>query len=370
VGCHRAADYHGGELGSACGDCHGQVSWAGARFEHDKTSFGLTGKHATLACGACHLGGRYREAPGSCLGCHATDDAHRGQRGEACASCHTTVTWRAATYDHARETGFALLGRHGKLDCQGCHRSGRFDDKLATDCIGCHRADDSHAARFGMQCADCHNNTAWKPADYDHAARAHFPLAGAHARGACHSCHSAPAAEQKLAEDCVGCHRALDPHGGKLTAGCDSCHGQQDWQQELTFDHDLTSFPLFGLHNVVSCAQCHRSLDFSEAPTGCNGCHAVQDVHNGALGPDCDTCHSPNDWGIWTFDHAKTTKFALTGAHARLNCGSCHRQPPGTAQLSRDCVSCHRQDDRHLGQFGLQCDRCHTTTSFRGARIL
>jgi uncharacterized paraquat-inducible protein A len=39
-------------------------------------------------------------------------------------------------------------------------------------------------------------------------------------------------------------------------------------------------------------------------------------------------------------------------------------------KLPEDCASCHRKDDIHLGQYGAQCQRCHTTLSFQGARIL
>jgi hypothetical protein len=369
LGCHKSDDYHDGQLGTACADCHSQNSWAGGRYDHDKTRFSLNGAHETLACGACHLGGRYQEAPRSCVGCHATDDVHRGERGEDCGSCHTTRDWRTAKFDHEKETGFALLGQHARLTCQGCHRSGRFDDDLPKDCAGCHRADDSHAGRFGEQCSDCHGNDAWKPVQYDHAARAKFALLGAHARIDCHACHTGTVAEQKIGSDCSSCHQALDPHGGKLSGGCDSCHSQERWRDDILFDHDLTEYPLLGLHTVVSCAQCHRTLDFSSAPTGCNDCHQSQDVHKGGLGAKCDSCHSPNGWSIWDFDHAKQTGFALAGAHRNVNCAGCHRDSPGSVKMSGDCVSCHRQDDRHLGQFGLQCQRCHTTWTFKGARI-
>jgi hypothetical protein len=37
-------------------------------------------------------------------------------------------------------------------------------------------------------------------------------------------------------------------------------------------------------------------------------------------------------------------------------------------KLSKDCVSCHQKDDIHAGQFGRQCQRCHTTVTFRGGR--
>jgi hypothetical protein len=38
-------------------------------------------------------------------------------------------------------------------------------------------------------------------------------------------------------------------------------------------------------------------------------------------------------------------------------------------KLKQDCLSCHEKDDVHLGQYGRQCDRCHTTTTWKGARV-
>ena len=175
--------------------------------------------------------------------------------------------------------------------------------------------------------------------------------------------------KQKLGKDCAACHRASDPHGGALGLACDSCHGVQKWKQDIRFDHDLTDWPLMGMHSIVSCGQCHASRAFKGAPKDCLGCHAQDDVHKGGLGKDCAACHTTNGWKSWDFDHARQTGFALSGAHAKAKCVDCHRQPAGLVKLAGDCASCHRKDDIHLGQYGTQCQRCHTTLTFKGARI-
>jgi hypothetical protein len=280
-----------------------------------------------------------------------------------------TKEWKTAKFDHLKETGYELLGVHDRINCVACHRSGNYKDKIPKDCNGCHEADDAHAARFGAKCGDCHDNDHWQVSNYDHTGRHKFPLVGAHAKIDCYACHTATVATQKLAETCAGCHRSEDPHAGKLKGGCETCHGQQTWRSDIVFEHDLTDFPLLGLHRVVSCAQCHTTLAFNRAPTACVDCHTHDDVHKGGLGKKCESCHSSNGWPLWAFDHAKQTHFALLGAHAKLQCADCHHEPPGSVKMSMLCASCHRKDDRHLGEYGAQCDRCHTTYSWKGARI-
>jgi hypothetical protein len=176
-------------------------------------------------------------------------------------------------------------------------------------------------------------------------------------------------ATQKLGTDCVSCHRTRDVHSGKLGTDCSKCHGVEDWRKDVAFDHDLTGFTLVGLHVAVPCHACHAKPSFKGAPKSCNDCHQRDDRHKGSLGKDCESCHSPNGWGIWEFDHAKVTHFALTGAHARATCEGCHKQPADVVKLSGDCASCHTQDDVHLGQFGRQCQRCHNSSTFKGARL-
>ena len=367
--CHKADDLHRGLLGDKCGSCHNSATWSGARFDHDKTRFALQGAHREVRCNACHVGGKYVGTPIRCVSCHTPDDAHRGSRGENCVECHTQASWKTTKFDHAKEAKFPLLGRHNVIECGSCHTSGRFEDKLPRTCVGCHGADDSHARRFGEDCDSCHGNEHWSGVDYDHAAKTKFALLGQHAKLDCHACHTAGVKTQKLGSDCVSCHAAQDPHAGALKGGCDSCHGNEAWRQDIRFDHDLTDFPLLGMHVLVSCAQCHASKAFKGAARDCLGCHQQNDVHKGGLGRDCAACHSSNSWRAWEFDHAKQTGFALTGAHGKAKCVDCHRQPAAEVKLAKDCAACHRKDDVHLGQYGAQCQRCHSTITFKGARI-
>jgi hypothetical protein len=183
------------------------------------------------------------------------------------------------------------------------------------------------------------------------------------------ACHKGAAKTEKLESTCVACHRGNDPHKESLGTDCGACHGQKTWQDDLRFDHDLTDFPLSGLHATTSCESCHVDKKFAGTKSACIDCHRPDDVHKGNLGADCADCHTPNDWRIWTFDHNSQTDFRIDGAHADLRCAACHVRPPGEGRaMSRDCGSCHRRDDKHSGQFGTDCARCHNTRTFSGAR--
>jgi len=367
--CHRKDEPHEGRLGNDCASCHGSATWAAAKYDHGKTDFPLKDRHAEISCASCHFGNRYDGTPKTCASCHAPDDAHRGARGNDCGSCHATSGWDTARFNHEKETGFALLGAHSKATCTSCHKTGKYEDELPKDCNGCHKAEDSHAGRLGEKCSDCHTNDAFKPAKFDHARDGKWALEGEHAKVSCHTCHTAPVAKQSLKTECASCHAARDVHMAKLGTGCDTCHVPAGWRFDIRFDHDVSDFPLLGQHAAVPCEQCHLTQAFKEEKTTCVGCHEASDVHRGSLGKECGDCHSPNSWGIWQFDHGKQTGFGLTGAHEKLACAGCHRQPADVVKLSKDCVACHQDDDAHFGDFGTQCARCHVTISFKQVRL-
>jgi hypothetical protein len=371
AGCHGGKDPHRGALGAGgptgqadCAACHDAKSWHNARFDHSATSFPLTNKHLETSCAACHPGARYKGTPVECVGCHAPDDVHKGSQGKECGNCHTTADWATQKFDHARETGFALLGRHAHIGCADCHRTGDLHAPIAKDCAGCHKGDDRHESRLGPSCADCHGNDLWRVVAYNHPK---FKLTGAHAKVDCHDCHTATVQEQKLGTECVGCHRASSPHGPSMEHACEQCHSTTTWS-DVTFDHDLTTYPLLGLHVAATCAQCHTTQHFKETSRDCNSCHARDDVHNGALSKACAQCHTPNGWKLWDFDHAARTRFPLSGAHAKVGCSECHLKPQSDLKPSMLCGACHAENDVHAGRFGQQCQQCHTTGSFKRPR--
>jgi hypothetical protein len=288
------------------------------------------------------------------------DDVHEGRNGAACGDCHDTRSWEAS-FDHFKETGFALTEAHAELSCRNCHVTEGSYEGLTTNCSGCHAGDDVHLGKNGTACDDCHGQTSWK-ISFDHESETGYALLGAHSSLGCNDCHT-EGLEKPLPVECVGCHDGDDPHGGTLPE-CRNCHGEVHWDEDLRFSHDLTHFALVGLHRVTSCEQCHDSQVFAPVAHACLDCHRDEDVHGGAMGDACETCHNPSGWTYWAFDHQEVTGFALDGAHGGLACAACHPAGRPAGRQSRACVACHRTDDVHNGRFGQNCDRCHLSTSF------
>jgi hypothetical protein len=429
VDCHAKQDVHKGRLGRKCADCHGETDWKQARFDHSRTRFPLSGRHAPLKCASCHKNDRFQETPTACVACHRKDDKHKARFGEKCETCHVDREWSALRFNHDIDTRYALKGRHRALKCESCHVGSLYRDKLQPDCIACHRKDDKHRGTLGAFCGDCHNERGWKETRFDHAktrfplrgkhaavtcvschksavfkdapgtcigchrkddkhkgalgeacaschternwketrfdhAKTAFPLLGGHARAKCESCHRDPD-YKRTPKDCYGCHRKDDAHEGQEGTRCESCHDAATWKK-ARFDHGRTRFPLLGRHLLVNCSSCHASKRYKDAKSDCVACHARADVHKRRLGPLCESCHNARSWKSWDFDHDRQTRFRLDGAHRRLDCHACHRQPVDKrATLPTSCASCHAGDDVHDGSFGKQCDKCHVSSTWK-----
>lgn len=336
-------------------------------FNHTFTDFELSGAHKTLQCQGCHASDKkYRSASLTCVGCHKKDDQHKGALGEKCAGCHNDETWsRQKPFDHAK-TRFPLDGAHKDVKCAICHAGERYKD-LPRACLSCHRADDAHGGRYGDKCESCHASAKWSKAHFDHD-KTKFPLRGGHQKVRCDKCHTGDLFKQKLSVECVACHKKSDLHKGQLGERCARCHTETGWRKKVEFDHDLTRFPLIGLHVTVPCEECHRSNTFKDAPAACESCH--KDTHHqGTLGSACSRCHNPNGFQRWIFNHDKQTMFVLTGAHKDLACRACHSSAVvQKVTVPTTCFGCHRSDDAHRGAFGRACDTCHTTETFRQRR--
>jgi hypothetical protein len=200
-------------------------------------------------------------------------------------------------------------------------------------------------------------------------------LTGEHAQVACQDCHL-PGPDGTILrgtpQECYACHAADDAHQGGLGQDCAVCHTPDGWS-ETSFDHSQSAFPLAGQHVQVACNDCHLESPtgriFRGTPTLCGACHVQDDPHNGEFGQQCDACHTVDGWEQVTFDHSKSA-FPLDGAHQDLLCQDCHQTATGEMVFRGtplECAGCHAEPAYHLGVFGQECQRCHTTSAWQPA---
>lgn len=92
--CH--GDPHRGSNSFDCEDCHRPDRWRIIRFDHDLTSYPLTGRHRIAACGRCHTNPNWTGIRTDCVACHAferpNDETHLTEI--TCEDCHLTTSWR------------------------------------------------------------------------------------------------------------------------------------------------------------------------------------------------------------------------------------------------------------------------------------
>ena len=155
---------------TTCNTCHTTVSWAGAVFNHNNTPFPLTGAHVSVACTSCHINNVFAGTPTDCFACHqaqylGTTNPNHTTAGfpTTCATCHTTVAWTGATFNH---TWFNM--NHGGANgvCATCHtNSGNYTIFTCTNCHSKTQTDSRHSGVSGyvynsVNCYACHRNGA------------------------------------------------------------------------------------------------------------------------------------------------------------------------------------------------------------------
>ncbi|MFN7989248.1 MAG: cytochrome c3 family protein [Thermoanaerobaculia bacterium] len=418
--CHR--DPHAKAFGADCSSCHETATFRTTKVDHAKTSFPLRGRHAALACAACHRepATKVKLAAATCAACH--QDPHRGQFRQDCAGCHDEKAFRGAPFDHAAKTRFPLTGKHAAARCASCHAptaaggkagaaSGTAKGKgngasgaakangppsvvdfrgLKADCTACHK--DPHRGSLGATCATCHGTESFHPKEFRHP---RFPelFAGAHENLACEKCHGGPKTGPNgrpvpvgertyrgLSTACASCHK--DPHLGQVGTSCESCHSVTGAKfAPVGFDHAKSAFPLTGKHAPLACEKCHRketgafpagsgtAVRLKGLGTACASCH--KDPHLGQLGTTCTTCHSPESFKVPAFTHPGSPDF-WKGGHAQVPCAACHKSetaafPAGKGTAVRykgfasSCALCHK--DPHRGALGSSCEGCHSPSA-------
>ncbi|MBI4985177.1 MAG: cytochrome C [Rhodocyclales bacterium] len=387
--CHKKVDDekgHKGHLGPKCENCHDEKSWKEARFDHEKTKFRLAGgKHAEVKCKECHPDVTYRQTPLTCNGCHKKidqDKGHKGLYGVKCESCHNDRGWKEIDFDHDKDTKYLLKGKHRPVKCSACHPAEKgplYQQKVSVKCVACHKKDDQdkgHRGGLGEKCESCHIEKGWKDTGFDHD-ETKFPLRDKHHKAKCEACHvggvAGPKAKGKLQLDvaCVSCHRKIDDekgHKGRYGPKCEACHDEKAWKPAPRFAHDRdTKYRLLGKHRDTKCDDCHTvaqgNIYQKKLETKCIACHKKDDKHKNQLGDKCEDCHNEKKWQDAPYDHNKS-RYALTGGHAKVECKKCHATP-AYRDTPLTCNGCHEKDDKHKRRFGIKCETCHYTRTWK-----
>ena len=223
--CHKSnydassnPNHSGCNFSTNCIQCHTtNPGWHPALFDHNTTSFPLTGAHTAVACNHCHTSG-CQGTPNTCVGCHlanynaTTNPNHVNcNLSQNCIQCHTTNPgWTPALFDHST-TGYILSGAHTNLSCNKCHTNGCAGTPAT--CYGCHQTDynqttnPNHAsAQFPTDCELCHNQQSWIPSTFNHDGL-YFPIYSGKHNGtwsSCTQCHPNPS--NYAIFTCLTCH--------------------------------------------------------------------------------------------------------------------------------------------------------------------
>ncbi|MBZ5686791.1 MAG: hypothetical protein LAP86_17335 [Acidobacteriia bacterium] len=169
------------------------------------------------------------------------------------------------------------------------------------------------------------------------------------------------------------------PHGN-LSIPCQNCHTATAWKPIRgvpEFDHNQTKYPLRGMHQSVSCTECHVRPVFTNVGQRCQDCHA--DIHKRQLGANCEQCHTVRGWQVSVQQvQQHNNRFPLTGAHATVDCDACHKGAATSKfqTMATQCFSCHSAEFKttltpnHVAAgFSTTCESCHSTDNWLNAKF-
>ncbi|MCF7761379.1 MAG: cytochrome c3 family protein, partial [Cephaloticoccus sp.] len=309
-----------------------------------------------------------------------------------CMDCHE-AEFKARTKGAAKEwigirSEVYTHSVHGELDCVDCHTGiteTPHDSKLPpVQCLECH---DSLAKTHGFHprlalnplpagkdtdCTICHGTheiTGVKKPEYS--------FTSARQTESCGQCHQTeakdygvsahafvPGSKDRIAPDCLSCHRENISHESPLLSGvdlklaqaklCESCHvGKTEVATKSTlgakfvstFDSSVHGAALLaGKAEAAGCVDCHGAHAMNKAVVGaatinrqhiaetCSKCHTEEaklyrtSVHATALArgnsdsADCTSCHGEHDIKLHTDPTSRVHKTNL----AQQVCAECH----------------------------------------------
>ena len=155
---------------TTCQLCHDTTLWTNGKFDHNTTTFPLTGYHTQVACATCHVNNNYTTLPTNCYGCHqadynaTTNPVHKAAPTvftTNCTTCHNTTAWTGATFNH---TWWSMTHGGANGVCATCHTNP--NDYMVFQCTNCHAKPQTDATHQGnpnyvynsVNCYQCHHH--------------------------------------------------------------------------------------------------------------------------------------------------------------------------------------------------------------------
>ena len=383
---------HVPSTGITCDACHTNTSnytaWGpGTLMNHSSTS---------QLCSACHGAATYKSSATSGVKMWKGDFASHVNTLLECNSCHTTVNWLGATFNHA--SNGITVGSH---NCSTCHNGSTatgmssFAKHIPTtsQCDYCHTSAQTsaftsfaggvmqHTGVSGLtvtnNCSTCHNGTqaTGKPGT-------HTPTTAQ-----CDSCHTPTntqnfttftgagfnhaAATPAVAGRCNTCHNGTTATGISAyakhittasmgSAQCDQCHQASVSAGYNNFSGGVMNHAAVGMTVAGQCAVCHNGSNAQGANTG--GFN-----HFSVVGISCDQCHtSTSNYTVWgpgtKMNHSATSLVTAT------KCNTCHAGTYNYATaMTGTAISCKSAScgsaSLHMPVTAASCDSCHTSTT-------
>ncbi len=293
--------------------------------------------------------------------------------------------------------GYEGYGSHADFEaqCSLCHQP--LASLQAELCVNCHISIDQQIANQNslhgnlenvVECAACHTDHQGRDhdvrlgglEDFNHSGQS-FSLIWHQVDYSqnpieCLGCHVTDDQFSVSNSSCLVCHADasndfMSEHVQDFGDGCVSCHDGLD--SVARFDHANSEFELAGVHQDLSCVECHVEGQFWELQADCVACHAEPGLHLGIFGVDCAACHDSQAWRPAAlngelFDHYSATGFNLE-LHRQdfsgdtLSCTNCHLE--GEDEFTpQTCFECHVSADQdfmvqHQSELGGDCLECH-----------
>ncbi len=307
----RALSILSGVLLSICVGGHAHANWL-----VDEARWHVSA-HGQFACLDCHgdVPGKLHPNPADVNRCQGA-----AFRPDLCSGCHDSVL---SEMEQGRHSGQALTPGQDYERCLACH--------------------DPHTQ---LRISD--------PGSYDPARSADSQC------GACHELRERLPALSSANEDCMGCHRAIEPGATGAAAHsralCLACHGPEGavrgaMPAAAPAALDLTSEGFYP-HLEIACRACHPQAARYE--------HAVQKPG------DCRSCHVRHDEAV------------IHDAHLSVGCGACHLnqviphkdRETGSIVWQRLAGAPGRLHQMKLPGGESSCRRCHQPANALGAAVM